>query len=138
MNSQENKLLKLIAPFMVIYALNACNTNCEVDNRFKEIFFETIDFLETPYKFFPKSVKVKELRNSMYFIIGVTGIEPKGYDIEYGIYNLRKDFYADKERWIDWYDNNKCKITYEGADSLFIEYMVNYQGWNSKPPLKKE
>lgn len=64
----------------------------------------------------------------MYYLIAVTGVEPVGFDIEYGMYNRSEDFYSDKEKWLNWYEHNKCSITNSKADSLFHVYLDKYQG----------
>lgn len=109
----------------------ACKSDCEVDRKFEKRFLNSIDILETPYKLFQGPVKVSKFRKSMFFLIAVTGVEPTGFDIEYGIYNFQNDFNRDKVKWMDWYEKNKCEMTNFEADSLFIDYMDTFQGGRS-------
>ncbi|QHT67567.1 hypothetical protein GXP67_13480 [Rhodocytophaga rosea] len=37
-------------------------------------------------------------------------------------------FYKDLMNWLDWYEDNKCKITINKADSIIFAYGLNHLG----------
>lgn len=129
----DDKLEKLIweatiDPCHYPFLYNLKRKDCTEDTVFKERYFESIKKLELPYTKTSKPVKVTEFQNAMYFLIATTGIQPTGYDIEYGIYYSHEEFKEDKIKWKVWYRKNKYKMTNSRADSLLNKYMTKYQG----------
>ena len=110
-------LLPIISSIFIVFS---CSRNCHIDKDFKKKFELSIKLIETVQN--PNNstaIEVEKLRETVWFLMAISKIEPTNFDIEHGIHYNADDYKSDISKWKEWYDNNKCNFSIETADSLY-------------------
>jgi hypothetical protein len=108
---------------LALLAVSCYNKDsCEVDTAFKKQFNENVNFLISTESKGDFIYQTSEKIKAIYFLESTTGIKSQLYWGHVFGYQSSELLEEDIEKWKNWYDTNKCKMTIVKADSLFRNY----------------
>jgi len=124
---------KVIIIIISVLSILSCNNHCKEDAEFKRIYHKMLDTI----MFYGKQFDVDEDEDVLY-VIELSGKFSKYTDylgtltqhefryniIEIPIYENQSDLKADIKDLKKWYEENKCGLTREKADSII---KTNYE-----------
>jgi len=58
-------------------------------------------------------------------------------DVGFGMYDSKEVFERDKKIWMDWYEKNKCYMTMESAQQIFVKNRRVIPNYNDPRELEK-
>lgn len=111
------KLISYVFLILVIQLLNiGCTSDCSVDPVFKKKFNECLSLMEKAHTGEYRYVDITQ--QAAIFLANVTEKTPKDFQYDYGLYDSDEGYEEDLKHWNNWFENNKCSMTIEKADSL--------------------
>lgn len=92
--------------------------DCTVDSAFEEKFNKHLKVLENYALVDFGSEELNNVLDAVSYINAITEIKSQIYLGDAVLYG-EKEFKQDRKKWRKWYDENKCDMTLNKADSLY-------------------
>jgi len=108
----------------IVVSFFACNIDCQKNPDFEYKFYNSIKILEDLQN--GKEYTTTEKFNALRFLQAVSGIDAQIVDFSGVLYSDYQSFCEDKHKWENWYNLNKCSMSNDVVDSLFLIYK-NYR-----------
>lgn len=112
------KLLMLI--FSLIFSSCKNQVECKIDAAFKKNFKDKLQVIKTSME--QEEVYIEPLTEAILYLNAITSIESQINDPHHPIYENKKIMKEDIKKWEKWYEQNKCEMTINKADSLYSNY----------------
>jgi len=98
------KILILIIPILISCKASNLNSSCNENIEFKEMFFYHIEYVE-------KNIAVSQDSTFIQSVIFISNYAPVSFDkiMNYSRTYPTGVFEKDRIKWIEWYEENKCK-----------------------------
>lgn len=117
--------LRMIFVSLIVLGYTSCDQvrdNCTQDEELKVQIFNSIKIVKMSVEgmeteFWDRAFACKSLD----LLTDQRGSYMPLSDIGY-LYESEELFEKDLERWLEWYETNKCSLTKTYVDSLFIEF----------------
>jgi len=103
---------------LVVLLLMTCGRKeCQdFDEQFSNLFEANLGLIiKSGYR---TEGSLDSLTNAFLFMEAITGIKPRISDYDTPHYKNMSYFYEDIRDWKEWFDKNKCEMTYSKADSI--------------------
>ena len=121
---QGNMKKYLLIVFVSVLGANCNSSLCKIDTRFEKKYKESIETAKQYYYSNGKS----GMRNAFDYLRAVT-LHDERLSLSYiRLYRNKNDLDLDVVFWNNWYEQNKCKMTIELADSLYNLEMFKVKG----------
>ena len=133
----------VLITIVCFFLVTSCNNDCKTDGDFKEFYFGMLDTITSYGNQFDTNGEVvfipeicRTFSDYADYLKALTQHEFRYTIIEQPIYESQSDLKADIQDLTKWYQDNKCRITKEKADSIANTIHKRYSEVDEIPPIR--